>query len=254
MMSRRKWLIPGCAILAALAILVMIASIPAALALRLAGFRSQGTTVDVLETQGAEAPPTIAWPEVWGRGEAAEGDLVPGTGGSQSLDSVTVDLWFLAQPYALPVYQLSAEQVERGQTEAGSPVYFIEFDEESANAHLVQWFGENIQQQNRFRNPWVDLRSGGAVVYADVNLQIGWKRVGAVLMVDGSGRQVQLIGVDIDGRLFSAPPDGQIAELIRRVESETNRVLRELTFVDPAGQLAVQAIDVTEDRIRILAY
>jgi hypothetical protein len=253
-MSRRKWLVPGCAILAALVVLVVIASVPAALALRLAGFRSQGTTVDVLEKSGAAAAATIAWPATSAAGQETGAGVLPDASDSPSMDAVTVDLWFLAQPRTLPLDQLSAERWERGETEAGSPAYFIEFDERSANVQLAQWFGETIAQQSRLRNPWIDLRPGGAVIYADVNLEIGWKRVGAVLMVDGSGRQMQLIGVDIDGRLYSTPPDGQIAELIQRVESEANRALRELTFIDPAGELRIQVISVSEDQIQLLAY
>jgi hypothetical protein len=262
-MSRRKWVIPGCAFLAVVVVVVVIATVPAALALRLAGFRSQGITADILDERGAAAAPTIAWSPAAGQGTTpqapgAEGQsdgVGPGAPeGPQSLDAVTVDLWFLAEPQTLQSDQVGAERLERGETGSGETAYFIEFDEESANAHLMQWFGEYIDQQNRLRDPWIDLKPGGAVIYADVDLEVGWQRVGAVLMVDGTGRQIEIVGVDIDGRLYSTPPNGQIADLVRQVESEANRALRELTFLDPAGQLAIQTITVTEDRAQILAY
>jgi hypothetical protein len=261
-MSRRKWVLPGCALVAVVIVVVVIATVPAALALRLAGFRSQGTTADVLSQRGAAAAPTIAWsPPVAGNMDepspaAGGGDnpYVPSAGEPEALSEVTVDLWFLAQPQTLPSEQVGAERLERGEIENGETAYFIEFDEESANAHLMEWFGEYIEQQSRLRNPWIDLKPGGAVIYADVDLEVGWKRVGAVLMVDDTGQQIQVVGVDIDGRLYSTPPDGQIAELVQRVESEANRALQELTFLDPAGQLVIQEISVTENAAQILAY
>jgi hypothetical protein len=260
-MSRRKWLLPGCALLAVVVVLAIIASVPAALALRLAGFRSQGSTEGILAERGA-APPTIAWWPLGGSADpgatggdeqGAGGDVWPVTG-PETLDAITVDLWFLAEPRTLPWDPVGDERLERGQTQAGETAYYIQFDEESANTQLIQWFGDAIEEQTRLRNPWIDLRPGGAVVYADVDLEIGWKRVGAVVMVDASGRQIEVIGVDIDGRLYSTPPDGQIAELAERVEFEANRALRELTFIDPAGQLTIQTISVSEDLAQILAY
>jgi hypothetical protein len=262
-MSRRKWVLPGCALVAVVIVVVVIATVPAALALRLAGFRSQGITADILGQRGVAAAPTIDWspataegavPQASAGGGQDGGVAQPVPEGPQSLDAVTVDLWFLAQPQTLPSDQVGAERLERGETVSGDTAYFIEFDEESANVHLMQWFGDYIEQQSRLRDPWIDLKPGGAVVYADVDLEVGWQRVGAVLMVDGTGRQIEVVGVDIDGRLYSTPPDGQIAELVQRVESEANRALRELTFLDPAGELAIQTISVTEDRAQILAY
>jgi hypothetical protein len=262
-MSRRKWVLPGCALLAVVIVVVLIATVPAALALRLAGFRSQGITADVLGQWGAAAGPTITWSpgedegfaqaDPAGGGQDNSGDSTD-PDGPQALEAVTVDLWYLAQPQTLTFDQVGAERLERGKTESGETAYYIEFDEDSANAHLMEWFGDYIEQQSRLRDPWIDLKPGGAVVYADVDLEIGWQRVGAVLMVDGTGQQIQVVGVDVDGRLYSTPPGGQIAELAKRVESEANRALRELAFLDPAGQLAIQKISVTEDRAQILAY
>jgi hypothetical protein len=262
-MSRRKWLIPGCAILALLIVVVIIATVPAALALRLAGFRSQGDTAEILDERGSLAAPTIAWsPSVDGDATLDDGvapadgagGAQPSPGGPQTLDAVTVDLWFLAQPRTVPSDQLGADRLERGQTEAGATAYYIEFDEAGANAQLDRWFGEYVAAQSRLRDPAIDLKPGGAIVYADVDLELGWQRVGAVLMVDATGRQIQVVGVDIGGRLYSTPPDGQIAEMVQRVESEANRALRELAFVDDAGQLIIRAISVDETRAQILAY
>jgi len=271
-MSRRKWFIPGCAIMLVLAVVVIIVSAPAALALRLAGFRAEGKTADFLNEQAADSQPTIQWsdesaasapttptpaatPAPDGSGETSlpavsppDPDLV------EPLDAVRVDIWFLSQPATFYPHEIYAQRLERGRTEDGALAYYIEFDEEGANAYLDHWFGVYVAQEARVRDPWIDLKPGGAVIYADVDLELGWQRVGAVFMLDNNGRQLVLVGVDVDGRLYSTPPAGRIAELAAQLESEGNRALRELTFLDSAGRLTIQAISLSEDGAQILAY
>ncbi|NOR82095.1 MAG: hypothetical protein GQ526_01220, partial [Ardenticatenales bacterium] len=78
--------------------------------------------------------------------------------------------------------------------------------------------------------------------------------VGAVLMLDASGRQFILAGVDIDGRFYNVPPEGPVADLTQQLESEGNRALRELVFLDAAGELRIRHINVSQDGAQILAY
>ena len=251
-MSRRKWVIPGCALLAIIVVGIVLVVAPAAVALRLAGFRSEGSTDDYLSEQASLEPPTIQWsagsalsapltPTVSVTGTAAPpqagGDSLP-----ESLDAVQVDIWFLSGPTTFYAEDIYAERLERGRVKDGKVAYYIE------------WYGRVVAQEERVRNVSLDLQSGGAVLYADVNLELGWQRVGAVFMLDASGRQLVLVGVDIDGRLYSTPPAGSIADLVAQLEAQTNRALRELIFLDPAGQLVIQRISISQDRVQILAY
>jgi hypothetical protein len=266
-MSRRKWIIPGCALLAIVVVGIVLVIAPAAVALRLAGFRSEGSTDDYLSEQASVAPPTIRWPA----GSAPLAPLTPtpnaaspadgassppATAGPlpEPLDELLVDVWFLSGPTTFYAADIHAERLERGRVEDSKLAYYIEFDQVGINACLSHWFGVYVAQEERVRNAWIDLQPGGAVVYADVNLELGWQRAGAVFMLDASGRQLVLVGVDIDGRLYSTPPAGSIADLVAQLEAETNRALRELIFLDSAGQLAIQRISISQDRVQILAY
>jgi hypothetical protein len=266
-MSRRKWIIPGCLLLAVIVVGVVIVIAPAAAALRLAGFRSEGSTDDFLKEQASVSRPTIQWSAQ----SPSSAALTPTPGATRSvagagpapvdvhsedgpLDTVLVDVWFLSQPMTFHASEVFAERLERGRTEEGQVAYYIEFDQEGVNTYLDYWFGAAIAQEERVQNAWIDLVPGGAVVYADVNLEVGWQHVGAAFMLDASGRQFILAGVDIDGRLYSTPPGGSIAELTDRLEAQGNRALNSLVFLDPAGQLTVQQISISEDRAQILAY
>jgi len=242
---------------------VVALSAPAALALRLAGFRAQGRTVDYLNEQAAVTKPTIQWPAAQSAvtfstptpAGTPEPVVQPqGTVPAEPLDSVQVDIWFLSQPAIFYPHQIFAKRLERGRTDDHQLAYYIEFNQEGVNTYLNYWFGDFVEQEARVRNVWIDLKPGGAVAYAEVNLELGWQRVGAVLMLDASGRQFVLAGVEIEGQLYSTPPAGQIADLAGQLEREGNRALRELTFLDPAGQLCIQAISLGEDGVQILAY
>lgn len=263
-MSRRKWVMAGCAVTVVLLVGVVLVVTPAAIALRLAGFRTEGRTEDLLDQQASVVPPTIEWAEQPDHSATAaalgDSESMQATStddgppsGPVSLDQVMVDAWFLSQPTAVSVSD-ALGRVERGLSGDNELAYYFEFDEMGINTYLAAWFGEYLAQETRLRNIWLDLKPGGAILYADVNLEVGWQRVGAVLMLDASGRQLILAGVDIGGRLYSTPPDGQIASLAAQLEDESNRALRELAFVDPAGRLVVQRISLGDDSIQILAY
>jgi hypothetical protein len=265
-MSRRRWALTGCAVLVVLLVGIVLVGTPAAIALRLAGFRSEGRTDDFLSERASAVPPTIQWsdqpappptPTAAADGAAPASAAPAGSAaasGSGPLDPVVVDIWFLSQPAAFSRSDTFARRLERGRTDDGALAYYIEFDQAGINTYLNTWFGGYVAQEPRVRNVWLDLKPGGAIVYAEVNLEVGWQGVGAVFMLDASGRQLILAGVDMDGRLYSTPPDGQIASLVAQLESESNRALRELTFVDPAGRLTVRRISLGEDLVQILAY
>ncbi len=271
-MSRRKWFIPGCAFLLVLLAGSLLAVGPTALALRLAGFRAQGRTADYVENQAEMPQPTLQWPgQPWAVTPAPVTPIPPGTGAAAPddgnplpaqqtpvpaipLDEVKVDSWFLPQPQTWLASQIFADRLERGWTEDGRVAYYVEFSEQGANALMDHWLSSYVAEQARIRDPWIDLISGGVIVYADLNLEVEWQRVGAVLMLDASGRQFILAGVDIDGRFYNVPPEGPVADLTQQLESEGNRTLRELVFLDAAGELRIRHINVSQDGAQILAY
>jgi hypothetical protein len=273
-MSKRKWIVSGCGVLILLLVGFVVLGAPAAIALRLAGFRSEGRTEAFLEEQAVEQPPTLQWStEAQQATEALAPTPTPGTDPSAveevvpvesiapatqvqigPLDQVVIDIWFLSQPTAFSAEEIYVQRLERGLVEGDRVAYYIEYDQAGLNAYLNRWFSEYVTQNDRVRNASIDLLPGGAMVYADVNLEIGWQRVGAAFMLDSSGQQLSLVGVDIDGRFYSTPPAGSVAELARQLERESNRALRELAFIDPAGRLTVREISLSPEQAQILAY
>lgn len=267
-MTRRKWLLPGCLILLLLLIALVVLGAPAALALRLAGLRAQGSVESYFETQTVPDQPTIPWdnpavqplqptPTPAGTPDpkavaAALAEIDPAA--PQPLEALTVDVWFLAQPQTFYAPEIFARRLERGLADDGRTAYYIDFNQEGINTYLSYWFGGAIASGGRVRNAWIDLRPGGAVIYADVDLELGWQKVGAVFMLDATGRQLILTGVDVGGRFYSIPPAGRVAELASQLESQGNRALADLTFLDPAGALKIQTIRLAEDSVQILAY
>ncbi len=177
----------------------------------------------------------------------------PNVAGHLPLDAVVVDIWFLPHPETFDAEHIFARRLEREQTADGSLTYYIEFTEEGLNQYLHYWFGDGTEVDPRLQNVWFDLQPGGLIVYADVNVVGDWQRIGAVFNLAADGRQFVFAGVDIKGQLFGAPPAGPIAEVISALEAQGNRALHELKFIDPAGDLFLQQIVITEDGAQILA-
>lgn len=169
------------------------------------------------------------------------------------LESVTVDIWFLSKPKQFPAKKLFASRLERACAAAGQPAYYIEFTEEGLNQYLDYWFG-NQAKKWRLRNTWFDLKPGGIVINADIDWGVGWQRIGGVFQLEANGRQFVFVGVDIGGQLYAAPPAGPLADAIHQLEADGNRALRELLFVDAAGDLRIQHISINEYGAQIMAY
>lgn len=170
---------------------------------------------------------------------------------AQALDAVTIEIWFLDGPTTFYDDEIFAERLERSQTPEDGLVYLIEFDEAGVNQYLNYWFGGGIE--SGLENVWFDLKPGGIVMYADVDLNGQWQRSGAVFHLDETQRQFVFDGVDIDGQLYAAPPYGPVAESFTLLEKSGNRALRELKFVDADGELYIEQIVLSEDGAVILA-
>jgi hypothetical protein len=118
--------------------------------------------------------------------------------------------------------------VSVGTDTAGAPLATARVTEEGALALCRQYTPICANGDPRLQNLSIDFREGGAVVYGDVSLpEFGGvtQRVGAVLRVDPSGRQLQFVGIDLGGQLYSAPADALGID-IRQLEAVANQALR----------------------------
>lgn len=97
----------------------------------------------------------------------------------------------------------------------------------------------------------IDLRPGGAVIYANVSApQIGGLTgtVGAVVQVDGSGRRLMLTGVDVNGQMYGLPDDVfgyRPAEL----EQVINDALLGVTVQAGGSTFRIDQIRITDDAL-----
>lgn len=106
----------------------------------------------------------------------------------------------------------------------------------------------------RYRNAQIDLRPGGAVVYADVAIpELGnvEQRVGAVLRLDSSGQRFQFAGVDLNGTIYDVPPQ-TFGDTVNELEQRGNDLLNQLR-VDAGGtQFSLSQVSISDDSITVL--
>ncbi len=225
---RRGW---GCGCLLLLAgvgtvfligVILLIPLLPQ-IALGLAGFEEQGETRDVFVD--AVPIPTIALVD----------PIIPpqitinaGSYGALDLDTAAVD-------------------VTVGQ-DGASQVAIATFDE----AELLQLCRERSSicatGNPQIRNATVDLRPGGAVINAEFFIpQFGlWQAAGIVLVLNSQTAQVDVIGVDINGVLFSTPP-GTLSDSVTQIEQQGNALLREVVI--SAGGDTLQLAEIYADEM-----
>ncbi len=89
----------------------------------------------------------------------------------------------------------------------------------------------------RFRNARIDLRPGGAVVYADVSIpQLGGfeQTVGIVLRWDATARRVVAAGIDYGGTLYS-PSQQALSDTVSQVEQMANNLVQQLSVSAGGG-------------------
>lgn len=106
----------------------------------------------------------------------------------------------------------------------------------------------------RFRNPRIDLRPGGAVVYVDVTLpELGnvTQTAGLVLRLDATRRQVEFAGVDLNGGLFSVPPENFGID-IAALEQRGNDLLRQLSVSAGGGQYTLSEAIIDDNTLTVV--
>ncbi len=119
-----------------------------------------------------------------------------------------------------------------GSDAAGAPLANVRVSEDGALALCRQYTPICANADPRLQNLSIDFRPGGAVIYGDVSLaEFGGvtQRAGAVLRIDPTGRQLQFVGIDLGGQLYSAPADALGID-IRQVEGLANDLLRRATM------------------------
>lgn len=140
-----------------------------------------------------------------------------------------------------------------GSNAAGARVATVSFTEAGLMQMCYQRTDLCSNTNPQYRNARIDLRPGGGIVYADVYVQqFGiWQPVGVVLRVDGSGRQLEAVGVDVNGTLYALPPN-EISEQINQIVTGGNEVLRQLSLEAGGGRYLLTGVRVDDQTLTLL--
>jgi hypothetical protein len=213
--TRPKWPYIGCGCLAVLAGLLLIVVVGALilitsrpdLTLQIAGFQARGDTEAVFAD--ITPMPTI---DVQNAVQGQNATIELGQYGEQSLSPTLYD-------YTLTL----------GNSSSGSEVAVLTFTESSLMALCQQRTTVCSSNGTAYRNGRIELRPGGAVIYADVYVPqlASWMNLGAVMQLDTTNRQMAVVGVDVGGTLYEAPPN-ELGNIINDMQQTGNDILRQL--------------------------
>jgi hypothetical protein len=195
----------GCGFISILVVVLLLPALPR-LAMQAAGFRPQGSTNDVFVALTPLPTPVLV--------NAAPPQQVSINLGGQEYTLEQSDSYDAAvgqDPSGIETVRLSVDQ---------NALYQEICAREPAICN-----GTNGQYQLNS----VDFRPGGAVLYATVTVSGFTQQIGAVLLVDGSGRRFTVAGIDINGQLFTAP-NNEIAQVLYDIERLGNDALSQFTL------------------------
>lgn len=220
----------GGTLVVVLALVVLLPALPG-LAVRFAGFTPIGSTSGVF----AAAPPP---PEMQVQNPVAPGDAVLNLGS------------YGTQPLSADARYYS---VTTGTSAAGAPVALVTFTENSLMELCHQRTDICSNTNSQYRNVRLDLRPGGAVVYADLRLpELGiWQAVGVALRLDASGRQFEVAGVDVGGTLYDLPPSG-LGEQVAQIAAAGNDLLRQLELIAGGGRYTLSQVYIDDTTLTLL--
>ncbi len=104
-----------------------------------------------------------------------------------------------------------------------------------------------------YRNGRIDLRPQGAVIYADVFVsQLGtWQNLGVVMRLDSTNRQLQVVGVDLNGTLFAAPPT-ELGMIVTDIEQTGNDILRQVALEANSERYQLSEIRIDDTMLTMI--
>ena len=143
--------------------------------------------------------------------------------------------------------------LEVGNDPAGAQAAVVSFTEEGLQELCRQRTDICSGSNPRYRNARIDLRPGGAVVYADVSIpELGGvaQTAGVVLQLDASGRQFEMAGVDIGGTLYDVPPES-FGATVSELQQVGNDVLNQLRLEAGGGQFALAQVSIDDTTLSI---
>jgi hypothetical protein len=217
------------------AVIVIFLVIPAlpGLALQFSGYKTKGNTETVF--QNVPTVPTVAV-----QNPTVPQEAVINLG---SLGSQTIQINPTETQYEIVV----------GTGNNGAPLATVSFTETGLMDMCYQRADLCGNSSGQYRNPRIDLRPGGAIIYAEIYVpDFGiWQAAGVVLRLDSSQRQFEVAGVDVGGTLYDVPPNGlgqQVAD-VARVGNET---LNQLSLEASGGRYALSQVIIDDTTLTLV--
>jgi hypothetical protein len=143
--------------------------------------------------------------------------------------------------------------VEVGNDETGTQAAIVSFSEAGLQELCRQRTDICGPNNPRYRNGRIDLRPGGAIIYADVSIpELGGveQTAGVVLRLDGSGQRFELAGVDIGGTLYDAPPES-FGATVSELERTGNDILNQLRLEAGGDQFALSQVSIDDSALTL---
>ncbi len=196
-------------------------------------------------------------PRVGDTGTVFENVVVPPTAVVQnpvSPPQVTINLG----QYGRETINVDDQQYDfvTGSSETGTRIARASFTEAGLLALCAQQSPLCREGNDQYRSVQLDLRPGGAVIYADVNVGgLVWQRIGVVLQLDSTRTALQVAGIDINGGLYdysALPP-----ELVRAVDEiarVTNDILRQLAVEAGGENYTLSEIVIDDSTLTLVLY
>jgi hypothetical protein len=149
-----------------------------------------------------------------------------------------------------------AYQVAVGSDPGGQETAVVTFTEQSLMALCYQRPDVCNPPNAQYRNPRIDLRPGGAVVYAEVSIPTQYgvtidQTAGVVLKLTPDRRQFQFRGIDLNGQLFDVPPDA-LAGTVREFEQRGNALLNQLSLDAGGGRLSLADVRIDDSTLTLI--
>jgi hypothetical protein len=151
--------------------------------------------------------------------------------------------------------------VESGTTDTGQTVVQASFTE-AGLADICARRGESCTTGNgRYRTPRIDLRPGGAVIYAEVDAGLYWQQIGVVLRLDSTRTRFVVLGVDIDGTTYNpnsvpgflpAELRSAITDAIDDIERVGNDVLQQVALETGGGSYQLSDIIIDDTTLTLI--
>jgi hypothetical protein len=216
-------------VLVGVVVIVLVVPLLPGFALQSAGFTPRGSTAQVFTNNPLS--PTI---QVQNPVAPAQAVINLGSFGSQELP------------------QTQEATISLG-TSAGASIATVSFTEDGLMNLCHQRSDLCSNTSDRFRNAHLDLRPGGAIINADVFIQeFGlWQPVGVVLQLDSSRRQLALVGVDVNGALYSLPSGG-LGDTIGQIATKANEILRQTTLDADGGHYALSEVLIDDTTLTLV--